>query len=153
MTKNPILKTLKNGDIVMLALEYNEDGQSIIKKQIVKLKNIKYIPPDDDHDFDWLEFDGDVLYSNCKVPAFVGNCIAIKYKIKESELEYIANKSRMINLGRKGNMDEEFRKSVEPAIRYLLKYHHPHTKIYIDYDNAELLLGEKSHNLNNEVPD
>lgn len=47
----------------------------------------------------------------------------------------------------------DFEKSVEPAIRYLLKNHNPHTKIFIDYDNAELLIGDKNHNLTNEVPD
>jgi len=46
-----------------------------------------------------------------------------------------------------------FDKAVEPAIRYLLENHNPHTKIYIDYSNAELLSGEKNHNLNNEIPD
>ncbi len=47
----------------------------------------------------------------------------------------------------------DFSKSVEPAIRYLLKTHHPHTKIIIDYDRAELLEGIKSCNLTSEVPD
>lgn len=47
----------------------------------------------------------------------------------------------------------DFDKAVEPAIRYLFKNHHPHTKIYIDYSNAELLEGQKTHNLNEEVPD
>jgi len=46
-----------------------------------------------------------------------------------------------------------FESSVEPAIRYLFKNHNPHTKIFIDYSNAELLSGEQCHNLNNEVPD
>ena len=49
--------------------------------------------------------------------------------------------------------DTSFDKSVEPAIRYLLKNYNPHTKIFIDYDNAELLQGEKCHNLTSEVPD
>lgn len=51
----------------------------------------------------------------------------------------------------KSNLD--FNKAVEPAIRYLLQNHNPHTKIYIDYENAQLLEGVKSYNLNNEVPD
>ena len=46
----------------------------------------------------------------------------------------------------------DFDKAVEPAIRYLFKNHHPHTKIYIDYSNAELLEGQRTHNLNEEVP-
>ena len=48
---------------------------------------------------------------------------------------------------------KDFNKAVEPAIRYLLKNWHPHTSIYINYDTAELLTGEKCHNLTNEVPD
>lgn len=48
---------------------------------------------------------------------------------------------------------DDFEKAVEPAIRYLFKNHHPHTKIYIDYSSAELLEGQKCHNLNDEVPD
>ena len=47
----------------------------------------------------------------------------------------------------------DFNLSVEPAIRYLLKNHNPHTKIIIDYDNAELLSSGKCHNLKNEIPD
>lgn len=47
----------------------------------------------------------------------------------------------------------DFEKAVNPAIRYLLKNHNPMTKIHIDYSNAELLQGQKSHNLNNEIPD
>jgi len=49
--------------------------------------------------------------------------------------------------------NKEFNNAVEPAIRYLLQNHNPHTSIYIHYDNAELLTGEKCHNLSSEVPD
>lgn len=47
----------------------------------------------------------------------------------------------------------DFSTAVQPAIRYLLQNHSPHTRIYIDYENAELLEGVKSHNLKNEVLD
>ena len=47
----------------------------------------------------------------------------------------------------------DFDKAVEPAIRFLLRHHNPHTKIFIDYSSAELLQGQMCHNLNNEVPD
>lgn len=50
-------------------------------------------------------------------------------------------------------IEDSFEKAIEPAIRYLLKNHNPHTKIYIDYSNAELLQGAMCHNLNEEVPD
>ena len=48
---------------------------------------------------------------------------------------------------------DDFKKAVEPAIRYLFKNHNPHTSIYINYDTAELLSGEMCHNLTSEVPD
>lgn len=47
----------------------------------------------------------------------------------------------------------DFDKAVEPAIRFLLRHHNPHTKIYIDYSGAELLQGQMCHNLNSEIPD
>jgi len=48
---------------------------------------------------------------------------------------------------------ETFESSVEPAIRFLLKNHDPHTKIYIDYSRAELLGGQQTYNLDKEIPD
>lgn len=48
---------------------------------------------------------------------------------------------------------EDFDSAVEPAIRYLLKNHNTHTKIYIDYSVAELLYGQKTHILEDEIPD
>ena len=51
------------------------------------------------------------------------------------------------------SFNNEFKIAVEPAIRYLLKNHNPHTSIFIHYDNAELLIGEECHNLSSEVPD
>lgn len=50
-------------------------------------------------------------------------------------------------------LKDTFESAVEPVIRYLLKNHNPHTQIHIDYSKAELLSVEKSHNLNNEIPD
>ena len=47
----------------------------------------------------------------------------------------------------------DFDKAVEPAIRFLLRHHNPHTKIYIDYARAELLQGQMCHDLKNEIPD
>lgn len=53
----------------------------------------------------------------------------------------------------KNKKNKKFKKAVEKAIRYLLKYHHPHTKIIIDYSRAELVEGIISHDLDNEIPD
>lgn len=67
-----------------------------------------------------------------------------------------ASEKQQNKLGVKNPFEEvqnDFDKAVEPAIRYLLKNHNPHTKIYIDYSSAELLQGQQCHNLNKEVPD
>ncbi len=61
--------------------------------------------------------------------------------------------SDLIDGGHEALSQSDFERAVEPAIRYLLKNHHPHTKIYIDYSGAELLEGKRCHNLNDEVPD
>ena len=50
-------------------------------------------------------------------------------------------------------IDDDFKKAITPAIRYLFKNHDPHTKIYIDYSSAELLQSQKCCNLNSEIPD
>ena len=50
-------------------------------------------------------------------------------------------------------MMEDFEIATYPAIEYLFKYHNPMTKIFIDYDRAELLSGEKCYNRSSEVPD
>jgi hypothetical protein len=48
---------------------------------------------------------------------------------------------------------DDFDSAVEPAIRYLFRNHNPHTKIYVDYEVAELLQAQRTHNLRDEVPD
>lgn len=47
----------------------------------------------------------------------------------------------------------DFDKAVEPAIRFLLRNHNPHTKIYVNYSGAELLQGQMVHSLSSEIPD
>lgn len=79
MKSNPILKTLKEGDIVLI-----EIGSQIRLpiKQICKIYNLNFQPADEKFSFDWLEFDGDILYTNYKLhPSMLkkpaGNCMAI----------------------------------------------------------------------------
>ena len=62
------------------------------------------------------------------------------------------NKIKQDN-NQKNSNEDSFEKSVEPAIRYLFKNHNPHTKIYINYNIAELVQGQICHDLTNEVPD
>ena len=90
-TKNPILKTLKDGDIVMIEVsDY---------KQIVKLKNIQYKPLNKKFDSDWLEFDSEVLFTNTRMHknnmTALGNCLAITQIIPNEIVENIASQNKM----------------------------------------------------------
>ena len=38
-------------------------------------------------------------------------------------------------------MNEEFRKLAQPLIEYLRKHYHPHARIIIDYESAEIVEG------------
>jgi hypothetical protein len=95
-TKNPILKTLKDGDVVMIYIPF-PSGQSA--RQIVRLKNIKYLPADDKFDFDWLDFDCDVLYVNQRTHKDVlqcwGNCVSIAEVIPADLIEITARQNDM----------------------------------------------------------
>jgi len=94
-TKNPLLKTLKDGDVVMV--EVPSSGASF--KQIVKLKNLKYQSADNEFDFDWLHFDSDVLYVNQRthkdIMQCMGNCLAITEIIPTELIEHTARQNDM----------------------------------------------------------
>jgi hypothetical protein len=95
-TKNPLLKTLKDGDVVMV--EIPSSGATF--KEIVKLKNLKYQPADEKFDFDWLDFDCDILYVNQRVhkdmlQSSLGNCLAITEIIPTDLIEHTARQNDM----------------------------------------------------------
>ena len=94
-TKNPLLKILKAEDVVMV--EIPSSGATF--KQIVKLKNLKYQPADNEFDFDWLDFDSDVLYVNQRthkdILQCLGNCLSITEIIPTELIEHIARQNDM----------------------------------------------------------
>jgi hypothetical protein len=77
-TKNSLLKTLKENDIVIVELNSKERANY---KQICRIYNLKYLPADEKFSFDWLDFDSEILYVNWRVhPTMIdciGNCLAI----------------------------------------------------------------------------
>lgn len=92
MKSNPILKQLKEGDIV---LTENPSHDLATCKQMIKLRNIKYHPIDDKHMFDWLDFEGDILYTNIKLHKSllnqpIGNCMSITEIICDEQIEQLA---------------------------------------------------------------
>lgn len=75
---NPLLKTLKNGDVVLFEIPYASDKPDYI---IAEISNLKFYPSDEEYDYDWLDFDSKALYStyrmhleHLKVPV---NCMCI----------------------------------------------------------------------------
>ena len=92
MTKtNPLLKLIKEGDLVLMEIS----GFTSVAKQICRLKNIKFQPANEEYNFDWLDFEVDVLYTSIRMhPTLlnqcIGNCQAIKEIIPEGILEIVA---------------------------------------------------------------
>jgi len=101
MKNNPLLKTLKDGDIVMFV--YHTMGPMLGDmtpskeiRYIARLKNTKFIPADKNCSVDWLEFNSEILYSNQRqhpelleqgVPF---NCLTITETVPEGLIERMA---------------------------------------------------------------
>lgn len=91
MTRNnPILKTLSNGDVILLVVPTS--SRDLV--QIIKLSDIKFesgadlTPPE----IDWLNFKGEVLYTSMRVhhtqkDLIFGNCLAIREKLNPFLIE------------------------------------------------------------------
>lgn len=94
-TKNPLIKILKDGDVVLMEIP----SISRTLMQIVRLKNLKYQPANEEFDFDWLEFEGDVLYVNARhhqsMLSPIGNCLSITEIIPTELIENYAKKYDM----------------------------------------------------------
>jgi len=89
---NPILKTLKENDIVLFHIPSNTFTRSAPIRQIIKLKNLKFQPSDDKYHFDWLNFEGEVLYTTERVHSenpnlIFGNCLSIIEKLNSFLVE------------------------------------------------------------------
>ena len=95
-TKNPIIKTLKEGDIVLVEVPSAERAAF---KQICKLHNLKYYPADEQFDFDWLDFDAEILYTNYRMHKSmikcIGNCLAIEEILDPSYVEIYVRQNDM----------------------------------------------------------
>lgn len=87
MKSNPILKTLKENDIVFMQV-----GTIL---QICRIYDLEYDPKESKHIKDWLEFKGEVLYTNHKLHESMlhtpsGNCMSIIEVISPSHLQQYA---------------------------------------------------------------
>lgn len=51
----------------------------------------------------------------------------------------------------KEELNKEFRELAEPLVRFLQKNYHPHAKIIINYDSAEIVVGEIGESF--DIPD
>lgn len=49
--------------------------------------------------------------------------------------------------------NEQFKSAVESVMKYLAKNHHPHTKVIIDSDSAELVEGIVIHRTDKFIKD
>ena len=49
--------------------------------------------------------------------------------------------------------NEQFKSAVESVMQYLSENHHPHTKVIIDSDSAELIEGIATHRTDKFIKD
>ena len=97
MKSNPILETLKENDIVMIEVPSMERANV---KEICRIYNLKFKKADEKSKLDWLDFDGEILYTNIKLHKSMlndptGNCMAITQKIDLEQIEQIARVNDM----------------------------------------------------------
>ena len=86
---NPILKTLSVGDIVLVHIPTDVWSRTAPIRQIVKLTKADYEPG---ADFDWMNFEGEVIFTSERVHAsepnlIFGNCLAISEKLNPFLIE------------------------------------------------------------------
>lgn len=117
---NNILKSLKENDIVMIEIPSSERNDV---KEICRIYNLKFIPADSKYNFDWLDFDSEILYTNMKLHKSMlnqsmGNCMAITEKIDLEQVEQIARVNDMWKADKYLLSDAEF----EHKQRFTIKF-------------------------------
>ena len=95
--KNNLLETLKENDIVMIEIPSTERSHV---KEICRIYNLKFTKADEKSNFDWLDFDGEILYTNIKLHKSmmnepIGNCMSITHKIDKDHVEQMARVNDM----------------------------------------------------------
>jgi hypothetical protein len=103
MKTNPVLKTIKDGDLVLFhsPAVVSMAGLSPEVYQIARLTNVKYLPPDQRYSFDWLDYDAELLYSTIQLPEdnmkTSLNCLAISQVIPNDLLENTVHSFRLFD--------------------------------------------------------
>jgi hypothetical protein len=106
---NPLLKVLKNDDVVLMSME----GNFTTSVQIVKLKSVIYQPEDEECSTNWLEFNGEVLFTTERVHSsnhnlIFMNCMAIKEILNPFLIEKYTHDYRMFPPTENQLTDAEF---------------------------------------------
>lgn len=102
---NPVLKILKEGDVVLMKVESSA--------QIVKLTSTKYHPEDEEYpNRNWLDFEGDVLYTTERVHKedenfIMFNCMAISEILNDFLIEKYVKDFNMFSPKEHQLSDEE----------------------------------------------
>jgi len=91
---NPILRVVKENDVVLLEIPATIRFNQPAIRQIVKIRNLKYEPEDEKHpNTNWLHFDGEVLLTTERVPKGKENVLfANGFGIKEVLNEFLIEK-------------------------------------------------------------
>lgn len=119
---NPILKTLSDGDIVVLECPNVNGTQSI---QICRITNVKFTPADERCGLDWLDFKRDILYTNVHLHKVdiangigTGGCMSITKKLgSDTEMELFAKANGLWSSSQYLLTDEELKYRLIRALK------------------------------------
>ena len=95
---NPVLPLIREDHYVFMEM-FGRYGEVPIR-QIVRVYDLKYEPEDNQYDFNWLNFKGEVIYTNFRMhPEMInspaGNCLSITEIIPIALLERFAANHNM----------------------------------------------------------
>lgn len=103
MKNNPVLKTVKEGDLVLFHSPGMVSMHGFVPDlyQIARLTNIKLLEADDKYNFEWLEYDADLLYSSVQLPEDSMepslNCMAISQIVPSELLDNLVHSFRLFD--------------------------------------------------------
>lgn len=111
---NPILKVLKDNDVVLLEIPASHFFNQTAIRQVVRLNNLKYEPEDEKHpNINWLHFDAEVLLTTVRVPkgkenTIFASCMGIKEVLNDFLIEKYKKDFMMFHPSENQLTDEEF---------------------------------------------
>lgn len=120
---NPILKVLKEGDVVLVEIPDSSITGTGGIRQIIRLKELEYEPEDSEYpNQNWLDFKGDVIYTTVRVEKesenfIFSNCMGIKEILNPFLIEKYKIDYRMFSPKENQLTKEEYEYELQKELR------------------------------------